>query len=92
MSFTVNREVTTASAMLQSCMLVLSDETTKIQAVDHDREASINENQKPKFSSQTLMLLGNTFLWNIVIHMSYPKSGVILKDPNSFLCTIFENC
>ena len=29
MSFTVNREVTTASAMLQSCMLVLSDETTK---------------------------------------------------------------
>ena len=51
MSFTVNKQVTTASAMLQSCMLVLSDETTKIQAVDHDREASINENQKPKFSS-----------------------------------------
>ena len=59
MSFTVNKQVPTiVSAMLQYCRLVSNDNTTEIQAVHHNREASINENQKPKFSLQTLMLLG----------------------------------
>ena len=49
MSITVNKQVFITSAMPQSCVLVLSDKRTKIQAVYYDREASINQNQKPKF-------------------------------------------
>ena len=41
MSFTVNKQVTTASAKRQSCMLVLSDKTTKIQAVESETQVFI---------------------------------------------------
>ena len=43
MSFTVNKQETTASAMFKLCMLILNDNTTEIQTTDHDREASIND-------------------------------------------------